>query len=710
MAEVFLNFPLVSNLQAGEKSLEKSLSNQATFLLEGKDFSQIFGGILEESSQLSCQNEALAVLTKSAAPETEREQLAVLEGISESLVAEKVIPAESEIAETWSKEIVNQTQMPLVNPNLQLAELAAVSPRESGNLVTDNNYEREIVLQTLPKSEQLSAASIGDEKGIFVINATNPKSNPEVRLVTEEKVSILEKMPEREATLPPEAIFGSKQVSLDNEVINQPNYKAITSEEIVSQEVLSAKLVSKDFDPRPTAFVNDPEVNLKENLNLRPVATVSTPGATKIWAPAEKVNPELVTADILPPPNRKIQVNQSNKGNQSTQAAGGPAVDFSNTQSEVSKQREVNIFSNESLESGVTNNLVKQDLVTKTKPSAQKTGNPPREEQVSHAPQLVEATPEGEKDLSRSKPLAIQPQLVSQAAMKSLEKLGADPKTASVAGVTNLAEGVRVTEAPKITPPMKPSNPKVVFAKESQTVISPRTRDMATPEAVVDMEVTPNLVSPNSLVTKEVNSEGFLPFAGKISSIGDELVAASEHSEVSSLDLTTNSLEKSVSDHVTGASLTKGERSLPVNREQLFEQMVERTKIMVHNGQNEMEISLKPDHLGRLQFRLSVENHLVTANFVAESAQVKEVIESNLAQLKQQLQEAGITLDAFSVSVGGEKTNKEGLPQAWHQQNGHSQQRKGSWSEESASPDEESTRELRRQGNMASGRAVDLMA
>jgi flagellar hook-length control protein FliK len=103
------------------------------------------------------------------------------------------------------------------------------------------------------------------------------------------------------------------------------------------------------------------------------------------------------------------------------------------------------------------------------------------------------------------------------------------------------------------------------------------------------------------------------------------------------------------------------------NREELFSQIVEHAKVVVNNGDSEMEINLKPEHLGKLQLKVTIENDVVTAKFFAESQQVKEIIESNLNQLKQNLQENGMQVDTIMVSVGNHQGN-EGFDQAAYNQ------------------------------------------
>ncbi len=98
--------------------------------------------------------------------------------------------------------------------------------------------------------------------------------------------------------------------------------------------------------------------------------------------------------------------------------------------------------------------------------------------------------------------------------------------------------------------------------------------------------------------------------------------------------------------------------SEPVNKDDVFAQIVEKAKVSLNHGNGEMEVSLKPAHLGKLHLKVSVENQLVTAKFVAESQQVKEIIETNLNQLRRNLQDNGIQVDQLMVSVG--QHNNEG--------------------------------------------------
>lgn len=91
--------------------------------------------------------------------------------------------------------------------------------------------------------------------------------------------------------------------------------------------------------------------------------------------------------------------------------------------------------------------------------------------------------------------------------------------------------------------------------------------------------------------------------------------------------------------------------SRPVNTEQLIKQMVEYIKVNIKEDSTEMNLQLKPDHLGNLSLKIVTERGIITAQFVAESQAVKEIIEANFNQLKDVLQEQGLLIENLEVSV-----------------------------------------------------------
>ncbi|MDR1532559.1 MAG: flagellar hook-length control protein FliK [Clostridiales bacterium] len=89
-----------------------------------------------------------------------------------------------------------------------------------------------------------------------------------------------------------------------------------------------------------------------------------------------------------------------------------------------------------------------------------------------------------------------------------------------------------------------------------------------------------------------------------------------------------------------------------VATQDIMDQIVERIKIDVRPNISEIKITLKPEHLGDVSMKVSMENGLVTAQFVAENQRVKELIESNFNQLRDFLQQQGLDVSSLSVSVG----------------------------------------------------------
>jgi len=80
------------------------------------------------------------------------------------------------------------------------------------------------------------------------------------------------------------------------------------------------------------------------------------------------------------------------------------------------------------------------------------------------------------------------------------------------------------------------------------------------------------------------------------------------------------------------------------------------------NGQTEVKIDLKPEFLGRIQLKISTENHQVMVRILTEIPLVKDMIENNINQLKADLQNHGLEIDKLDVFVANDSDqyNKNG--------------------------------------------------
>lgn len=105
-----------------------------------------------------------------------------------------------------------------------------------------------------------------------------------------------------------------------------------------------------------------------------------------------------------------------------------------------------------------------------------------------------------------------------------------------------------------------------------------------------------------------------------------------------------------------------------VQVDDLFEQIVERAKLMVKVNGAEMNIDLKPDSLGKLSIKVLFEDGLLTARFVTDNHQVKQMLESNLNTLRHNLENQGIKVDRTEVEVQVGNQTDFGASGSWNRE------------------------------------------
>ena len=84
---------------------------------------------------------------------------------------------------------------------------------------------------------------------------------------------------------------------------------------------------------------------------------------------------------------------------------------------------------------------------------------------------------------------------------------------------------------------------------------------------------------------------------------------------------------------------------------QAMDQIVHKAVLLMNNDQHEVHLELKPEFLGHIRMQIVTENQQVAIKIVAEFPLVKDMLESNLNQLKAQLQAQGLAIDELEVSV-----------------------------------------------------------
>lgn len=69
-------------------------------------------------------------------------------------------------------------------------------------------------------------------------------------------------------------------------------------------------------------------------------------------------------------------------------------------------------------------------------------------------------------------------------------------------------------------------------------------------------------------------------------------------------------------------------------------------------------LRMEPEHLGRIRLTLSTYNDSLMGRIVVESSAARQVLESNMHVLQNQLANEGLSLEQFQVSVGGEEARQ----------------------------------------------------
>lgn len=113
------------------------------------------------------------------------------------------------------------------------------------------------------------------------------------------------------------------------------------------------------------------------------------------------------------------------------------------------------------------------------------------------------------------------------------------------------------------------------------------------------------------------------------------------------------SAQENLPEHLTrlehsGRSAEGAPRNLAA---QTMNQIVQKAVLLNNNGQNTVQIDLKPDFLGHIRMQIVTESHQVAVRIMAEIPFVKDMLESNLNQLKAELQSQGLDVSELEVSV-----------------------------------------------------------
>ena len=89
-----------------------------------------------------------------------------------------------------------------------------------------------------------------------------------------------------------------------------------------------------------------------------------------------------------------------------------------------------------------------------------------------------------------------------------------------------------------------------------------------------------------------------------------------------------------------------------VDSKMVVQQIIDQVKVNMNQDHTNIEMILKPEHLGRLHMSLTEHGGMMTAKIVTETIVAKEAIESELNILKENFDKQGLKVDAVEVAVG----------------------------------------------------------
>lgn len=92
----------------------------------------------------------------------------------------------------------------------------------------------------------------------------------------------------------------------------------------------------------------------------------------------------------------------------------------------------------------------------------------------------------------------------------------------------------------------------------------------------------------------------------------------------------------------------------PADVQRIMSQITERIKVETGTELSEIEMQLQPETLGTLRIHLTSKEGAVTAQFTAENESVRAVLEAQTMQLKENLNQQGIRVEAVEVTIANQ--------------------------------------------------------
>lgn len=129
------------------------------------------------------------------------------------------------------------------------------------------------------------------------------------------------------------------------------------------------------------------------------------------------------------------------------------------------------------------------------------------------------------------------------------------------------------------------------------------------------------------------------------SAVVKENVSQSENHTIT-FDISTNNI-------IIQPDGTETLQSIPtyISVSELIEQFTEQARVHITQDTTKMEMLLNPEHLGKIYLEITEQEGTVTAKIQTQNAIVKEALEMQIADLRQNLNQAGVKVDSIEVTI-----------------------------------------------------------
>ncbi|GHU40953.1 hypothetical protein FACS1894111_02440 [Clostridia bacterium] len=144
-----------------------------------------------------------------------------------------------------------------------------------------------------------------------------------------------------------------------------------------------------------------------------------------------------------------------------------------------------------------------------------------------------------------------------------------------------------------------------------------------------------------------------------------ELTAKTEESkEPKELKFSAAHLNAQTATPTTATSATVPIRETLLNADSILRQILDGARTQITREQSSVEILLNPANLGKVMLQVSAREGMITAQLAAETEAVKRILETRVAELKENLNQQGLKVEAVEVTVASHAfdRNLQGQP------------------------------------------------